>query len=521
MNEPSVFDGPEITMHKNALHHPQGLGGRAVEHRELHNMYGFLMTQATYAGQLKAKPGQRPFILSRSFFAGSQRHVAVWTGDNAAEWSHLAAVTPMLLSMSLAGLSFVGADIGGFQGNPEPELLVRWYEMAIYTPFCRSHAHTDTARREPWTLEPQLMQLVRRAVKRRYALLPYIYTQFAVAHRTGTPVLRPLWWEFPQEAWAYGVQGAFMLGEALAVVPVTAAGITRIVGKLPRGRWFDVSALFTGPWATPGTVFDSDGSRTVVLPAPLGSTPLLLREGSVVALKERPRRSTAQMEGDPVTLLIGVGGLAGRWGALGWLYSDDGATFSYRRDDQGRGGEYLSTTYQLRFLDGAAAERAASMGEWELTARTEGSSKGSEEGGAGAAWQGQPWAQVQLGKVTLLGLPRCPAAAVLTRHGTHAPEAHPQEDSAPPKSQEVVVMCKPQDDTTLFMVSRRRHHRRHRRRRHRCCPRRVWPHTLHGPSDLLASLTSLSLSACGAQVTLQMPPGTAAHAESAWSLRLS
>ena len=86
MNEPSVFDGPEITMPPTLLHHDAE--GRAYEHRELHNMYGLLMTIATQRGQRDAYPARRPFVLTRAFFSGSQRYAAVWTGDNKASWAH-------------------------------------------------------------------------------------------------------------------------------------------------------------------------------------------------------------------------------------------------------------------------------------------------------------------------------------------------------------------------------------------------------------------------------------------------
>ncbi|KAL4352975.1 hypothetical protein GQ457_06G034570 [Hibiscus cannabinus] len=145
MNEPSVFNGPEVTMPRDVLH----LGG--VEHRELHNAYGYYFHMATADGLVKRGDGKdRPFVLSRAFFAGSQRYGAVWTGDNSADWDHLRVSVPMILSLGLTGMSFSGADVGGFFGNPDPELLVRWYQLGAYYPFFRGHAHHDTKRREPW-----------------------------------------------------------------------------------------------------------------------------------------------------------------------------------------------------------------------------------------------------------------------------------------------------------------------------------------------------------------------------------
>ena len=127
MNEPSVFNGPEVSMQKDLLN----LDG--LEHREWHNLYGMLFHRATAEGLIQRNEGHnvRPFVLSRSFFAGSQRYGAIWTGDNEAKWSHLAIAAPMLLSLNVGALSFVGADVGGFFGNTDAELMTRWMQVTL------------------------------------------------------------------------------------------------------------------------------------------------------------------------------------------------------------------------------------------------------------------------------------------------------------------------------------------------------------------------------------------------------
>jgi mannosyl-oligosaccharide alpha-1,3-glucosidase len=187
MNEPSVFNGPEVSMQKDL----RNLNGE--EHREWHNLYGMLFHRATTEGQIRRnKPDEnvRPFVLSRSFFAGSQLYGAIWTGDNAAEWSHLEIASPMLLSLNLGALSFVGADVGGFFGNTDAELMTRWMQAGAYTPFFRGHAHHDAKRREPWMFGEETMGRLRKAAMDRYALLPYWYTTFQEAGITGMPVMR-------------------------------------------------------------------------------------------------------------------------------------------------------------------------------------------------------------------------------------------------------------------------------------------------------------------------------------------
>lgn len=186
MNEPSVFNGPEVSMQKDLLNLNK------VEHREWHNLYGMLFQRSTAEGltQRNANANVRPFVLSRSFFAGSQRYGAIWTGDNKAEWSHLKIASPMLLGLNVGALSFVGADVGGFFGNTDAELMTRWMQAGAYQPFFRGHAHHDAKRREPWMFGDETMVRLRHAAMARYALLPFWYTVFWQASVSGMPVMR-------------------------------------------------------------------------------------------------------------------------------------------------------------------------------------------------------------------------------------------------------------------------------------------------------------------------------------------
>jgi len=311
MNEPSVFNGPEVTMAKDKMH-------GEVEHRDLHNMYGMLYTMATHQGHLVRSDHQlRPFILTRSAFAGSQLYAAIWTGDNTADWGHLEASIPMCLSLSVAGMGFCGADIGGFFGNPDGELFVRWYQAAAFQPFFRSHAHIDTKRREPWLFSTGEMSLIRAAVRSRYALLPFWYTLFYEQDQTGVPPMRPLWYEFPEDAGSHAVEGSHMVGEALLVAPVLHKGATQVSVYFPG----------SGPWYDYWTQEKLDVSGTVSVAAPYEKVPVFQRAGTIVPRRERVRRSSALMHEDPVSLVVALDA-GGR--AKGRLYLDDGKSFGYR-----------------------------------------------------------------------------------------------------------------------------------------------------------------------------------------------
>ncbi|XP_049266714.1 neutral alpha-glucosidase AB isoform X1 [Rhipicephalus sanguineus] len=317
MNEPSVFNGPEVTMHKDCVH----TGG--WEHRDIHNMYGMFLPMSTYMGHLlRSGHKLRPFILSRSFFVGSQRYGAVWTGDNDADWKHLRVTVPMLLSLSVAGISFCGADVGGFFRNPDSELSVRWYQAGAYQPFFRAHSHIHTKRREPWSFGPETLELVRGALYQRYALLPLWYTLFFENERTGVPPLRPLWMEFPSDKAGFAVDDEHLVGNALLVHPVTEAGATKVSVYFPGENevWYDVET-----WEK------FDGLSTVSIPVTLSKIPVFQRGGTIVPKKERIRRCSALTKDDPYTLQVALP-KEGK-PAEGTLYIDDGATFDYKKGD--------------------------------------------------------------------------------------------------------------------------------------------------------------------------------------------
>jgi alpha 1,3-glucosidase len=260
----------------------------------------------------------RPFVLSRAIFPGTQRYGAIWTGDNTAEWEHLRVSIPMILTLGLTGITFSGADIGGFFGNPEPELLVRWYQVGAYYPFFRGHAHHDTKRREPWLFGERNTELMRDAIHTRYTLLPYFYTLFREANVTGVPVVRPLWMEFPQDEATFSNDEAFMVGSGLLVQGVYTKGTTQASVYLPgKESWYDLRN---------GKTYV--GGKTHKMDAPEESIPAFQKAGTIIPRKDRFRRSSSQMDNDPYTLVVA---LNSSQEAEGELYIDDGKSFEFRR----------------------------------------------------------------------------------------------------------------------------------------------------------------------------------------------
>ena len=314
MNEPSVFNGPETTMPKDNLHHGNW------EHRDVHNLNGLTFHNATYEAMLKRdQPAKRPFVLTRSYYSGSQRVGAMWTGDNQAVWSHLQASIPMILSMNIAGFPFAGADVGGFFGNPSKELLTRWYQAGAFYPFFRGHAHIDTRRREPYLAGEPYTKIITQALRLRYQLLPAWYTAFHTASTSGSPIVRPHYYVHPNDEAGFGLDDQFYLAETgLLIKPVVTEGATTVDIYLPPGStYYDYFTFKSYPAA----------GGTVTVPAPLDTIPVLMQAGHIIPRKDRPRRSSGLMRWDPYTLLIT---LDASGNAEGELYADDGESFEYQ-----------------------------------------------------------------------------------------------------------------------------------------------------------------------------------------------
>ena len=314
MNEPSVFNGPEMTMPKDNIFH----GG--WEHRDIHNINGLTFHNASYEALLARDKGtKRPFVLTRSFFPGSQRLSAMWTGDSQADWSHLFTSIPMVLAQNIAGYPFAGADVGGFFGNPTPELLTRWYQAGIFNPFFRAHAHIDSRRREPYLSQAPHKGLITQAIRLRYSLLPTWYTAFWESSITGQPIVRPNYYVHPSDEKGFAIDDQLYIGSSgLLAKPVTKEGAETVDVYLADSEtyydYFDFTAV-------------SGAGKTHTLAAPIDKITLLMQGGHIFPRKERPRRSSGLMKWDPYTLVIVLDN-AGN--AEGTLYTDDGESFDYR-----------------------------------------------------------------------------------------------------------------------------------------------------------------------------------------------
>lgn len=312
-------------------------------HARYHNQYALLMAMGTVEGLLRAMPERRTFVLSRAGFAGIQRYAANWMGDNMARWDHLWLSVPMALGMGLSGQPFVGADIGGFAGSTNGELFARWVQCGALTPFCRNHSAMGTSDQYAWAFGAAIEELARQALVLRYRLLPYLYAAFMRAAESGEPVQQPLVYAFQDDRTLHDIDSQYMLGRALLVAPVYAAGATARQVYLPAGTWYD--------WHSGER---HAGGRFIVAPAPMDQIPLYARGGAVIPMWPEAPPSTAGHHPALIELHIFIPDADGEYDAM--LHEDDGLTFAYRD------GAYYRTSLTLRRAGGALTLVAAVAG---------------------------------------------------------------------------------------------------------------------------------------------------------------
>lgn len=335
MNEPALFsDGG--TFAKDVVHRIDTFDGiRQGTHAEMHNVYGMLNGRATYDGLKKLRPESRPFVMMRATYAGGHRYAITWTGDNLSTWNHLRLSTPMLLSLGLGGFSFAAVNLGGFVGTPSPELLTRWLQVGAFNPIAINHSDLMTPMQEPWVHgEPHLTRR-RAAIEARYRLMPYLYTLAEETSRTGLPMMRPLFVEFPQAASGYPLDleagSQFMLGRALLIAPEPFGEMPEnYTVILPPGTWYDywtgirldetVPAKLTGNSGTSTTLGadDAQAPRAVTVSPDPDVIAVFARGGTIV-----PHHDTIQHTGErpqgPLRLDIYAAAEC-----IGTLYDDDG-----------------------------------------------------------------------------------------------------------------------------------------------------------------------------------------------------
>ncbi len=316
MNEPLMFQdrAKPISLPDYIQHEVEGRGGT---HLEYHNTYGLLMGQASYAALEAQRPGKRQFNIIRAGAAGAQRHSLAWGGDNHSTWDHLQLTISLCLQLGLSGVSFTGADVGGFVGDSDGELLTRWTQLGALMPLFRNHSGYGSARQEPWSFGEPYTSAIRQAIELRYRLMPYLYTAFAFSAFEGQPIVRPLFTAEPHNPHLRDIDDCYLVGDKLLVAPVVQSHALRRTVYLPEGDWHDFH-----------THERYEGGRIITVEAPLDRLPLFVKSGTVLPMWP-VMQHMGELAVEPLILRI---------------YTDMGDTTLY--EDSGEGLAYQQGEYR-------------------------------------------------------------------------------------------------------------------------------------------------------------------------------
>ena len=296
--------------------------GRKVRHDQVHNLYGGSMTRAAGEAFADLRPGQRTLLYSRSSFIGSNRYGGIWLGDNNSSWAQLLANIQMMPSVQMCGFLYSGADLCGFSCDTTPDLALRWLEFGLLTPLMRNHSAVGTRMQEYYRF-PEVLPAVRNMIRLRYALLPYLYSEFMKAALENTSYFRPLAFDYPDDPDAREVEDQLLLGEGLMAAPVYVQNAHGRHVYLPEPmKLLRLRAV--------------DDYDEEILPAghhyircALDEMLLFIRPGHIIPVAQ-PANNTAELDDASLTLWSF---LPNGESAEYRMYRDDGVTTEYERKE--------------------------------------------------------------------------------------------------------------------------------------------------------------------------------------------
>ena len=305
MNEPASFNGPlpdEVDF---------TFGKRKLLHKEAHNVYAEHMVKS-FVNTFKKK-NIRPYLFSRAAFATTAKYAFVWNGDNFSLWHHLRYSIPQILSLSMSGFMFNGVDIGGFGGDSNKELLIRWLEANLFIPFLRNHSTLHTKAQEPYAYDEETLNIFKKYLKIRYEFIPYLYNLAQEMSFKGEPIVSPLFYHFEDDENTLEINDEYMVGDSLLVAPILDKDARRRMIYLPKGTWID---LFTGKKYI--------GGKYIIFAENLAESGYFIKNNTLIPMFENLKH-IKKSEID--TLVIKVFGNSGKVK----IYEDDGETLDYEK----------------------------------------------------------------------------------------------------------------------------------------------------------------------------------------------
>lgn len=292
--------------------------GRKSTPLESHNLYGFQMARSSFESFQKYGGNKRPFVMTRSGFAGIQRYATVWSGDNQAKDEHILLGVLLNNQMGLSGIPFVGPDLGGYIGEATKEMYTRWVEVGVFSPYLRNHRGQYQMANEPWAYGEEAEAISKTYIEFRYQMMPYLYAKFYESSKTGLPIAKSLCIDYPFDNKVYSLnyQYQFTFGDAFLISPLTSKEKSKTV-YFPKGQWYDI---FTDEKIA--------GDQELLKDFPIYKLPLYVKASSIV-----PLQSITQSAKDKPTDTLFLHIYNGENKNDFVYYEDDGVTLDYQKNN--------------------------------------------------------------------------------------------------------------------------------------------------------------------------------------------
>ena len=307
MNEPASFNGP---LPLNVDHTCKN---RKLLHEEEHNVYGEHMVKS-FVNTFK-ELNLRPYIFTRAGMATTSKYAFCWNGDNFSLWHHLRYSLTQNLSLSLSNFMFNGVDIGGFGGDGSKELLIRWIEANAFMPFIRNHSSLNTKSQEPYAFDDETIAIYKKYLDIRYKFIPYLYNLVYLMNKEGSPIIKPLFYNYENDKTCYTINDEYMVGDDLLVAPILNKDERNRIIYLPKGEWINY--------------FTKDkikGNKFIILNENLSETGYFIRNNTIIPEFENLK----YIEKEEIdTLVLNVYGDHGET----FIYEDDGKTLNYEKGE--------------------------------------------------------------------------------------------------------------------------------------------------------------------------------------------
>ncbi len=294
--------------------------GQRLNHYDVHNLYGYNMTRAAAEGFERYDSDKRFFLLTRASHIGMAKYSGIWTGDNHSWWEHVKLNIQMMPGLNMAGFLYTGADTGGFGCNASAQLVTRWLQFSIFTPLLRNHSAMGTRRQEPWQFDTLSLEINRDILRMRYALIPYIYSEFMKANLNNDLLFAPLSYDY-EDARSKEVEDQLLFGDSVMIAPVYEQNAKGRVVYLPEAmvlwRIKNFEMLESKP-------FEHLQAGMHHIPLAMNEFPIFLRPDKLMVIT-KPENRVSKLD---TKHLIVIGYIEDKAAYL--YYDDDGETHAFK-----------------------------------------------------------------------------------------------------------------------------------------------------------------------------------------------